>query len=73
MQNSHLKALVFACVVILISVVLSVIASYAMYLKLHSDVSNFAEESSHKSSLEVMELRATLKQLHDELRSKEQS
>ena len=65
--------LVFALVVILLSVVFSVIVSYAMYLKLHSDVTSFAEESSHQSSIELMELRASLKRLHEELRSKEAS
>ena len=73
MQNFHLRVLVFALVVILLSVVFSVIVSYAMYLKLHSDVTSFAEESSHQSSIELMELRASLKRLHEELRSKEQS
>ena len=61
----------FALVVILLSVVFSVIASYAMYLKLHSDVTNFAEENSHRTSIELLELRASLKQLHEELRSTE--
>ena len=73
MQNFHLRVLVFALVVILLSVVFSVIVSYAMYLKLHSDVTSFAEESSHQSSIELMELRASLKRLHEELRSKEAS
>ena len=73
MQNFHLRVLAFALVVILLSVVFSVIVSYAMYLKLHSDVTSFAEESSHQSSIELMELRASLKRLHEELRSKEAS
>ena len=51
--------------------VFSAVVSYAMYLKLHSDVTTFAEESSHKSDLELLELRATLNRLHEELRSKE--
>ena len=71
LQNFHLRVLGFALVVILLSVVFSVIVSYAMYLKLHSDVTSFAEESSHQSSIELMELRASLKRLHEELRSKE--
>ena len=71
MQSNHLRVLIFALIVILLSMVFSAVVSYAMYLKLHSDVTTFAEESSHKSDLELLELRATLNRLHEELRSKE--
>ena len=65
--------LIFALIVILLSMVFSAVVSYAMYLKLHSDVTTFAEESSHKSDLELLELRATLNRLHEEMRSKGQN
>ena len=71
MQSNHLRVLIFALIVVLLSMVFSAVVSYAMYLKLHSDVTTFAEETSHKSDLELLELRATLNRLHEELRSKE--
>ena len=73
MQSNHLRVLIFALIVVLLSMVFSAVVSYAMYLKLHSDVTTFAEESSHKSDLELLELRATLNRLHEEMRSKGQN
>ena len=64
--------LIFALIVVLLSMVFSAVVSYAMYLKLHSDVTTFAEESSHKSDLELLELRATLNRLHEKMRSRGQ-
>ena len=70
MQNFHLRVLVFTLVVIALSVVFSVVASYAMFLKVHSDVTTFAQESTEESNVQLVELRGRLKLLYEEMRSK---
>ena len=70
MQNFHLRVLVFTLVVIVLSVVFSVVASYAMFLKVRSDVTTFAQESNEDSNVQLVELRGRLKLLYEEMRSK---